>query len=174
MAQRSPEGEPSGQGRGAAWVRARVSLLPRPRRRSAGFRPAPTKAQVRFAPTRTEPVGPDHDARAAGRAGGLQGRLQPRRGPAEAPQRQAEDAAPAAARTCRTCLPRRPHLPAKHAHLRAARPGPSPPWPPVRTAPCAQPALSAARRPGAAATRAIAPPPAPRAQWSRRAAHAYA
>ncbi|KAF3817041.1 hypothetical protein GH733_013783 [Mirounga leonina] len=40
----------------------------------------------------------------------------------------------------------------------------------------AQPALRVARRPGAAAAaaRAIAPPPARRAQWSRRAAHAYA
>ncbi|XP_021034109.1 basic salivary proline-rich protein 4-like [Mus caroli] len=44
------------------------------------------------------------------------------------------------------------------AHLRPARPGPSP-RPPARAAPCAQPALGAARRPRAAAARAIAPPP---------------
>nr|XP_034364104.1 atherin-like [Arvicanthis niloticus] len=44
------------------------------------------------------------------------------------------------------------------AHLRPARPGPSP-RPPACAAPCAQPALGAARRPRATAARAIAPPP---------------
>lgn len=68
-------------------------------------------------------------------------------------------AAPAA-RTCRTCRAAARTCP-RPAHLRAARPGPSPPRPPARAAPCTQLALSAARCPGAAAARAIAPPPLP-------------
>lgn len=179
-ARRGPKGELSGH---TAEKRQRDQLgrgpgsasCPRPLGCSAGFRPAPTKAQVKGrlgAHGASRPRTTTHARQVrqvGGRAGSSLAGAPPRRcraGPG--------DAAPAAARTCRTCRPRRPHLPARSAHLQAARPGPSPPRPTVRAAPCAQPALSVARRPGAAAVRAISPPPAPRAQWSRRAAHAYA
>lgn len=92
-------------------------------------------------------------------AGGRQSR-------AEAKPRPAPGTGRTCHRTCRTCAPAArtclrcpapPRAP-QPAHLRLARPGPLP-RPLARAAPCAQPALGAARRPRAAAARAIAPPP---------------
>lgn len=85
---------------------------------------------------------------------------------AEAKPRPAPGTGRTCHRTCRTCAPAArtclrcpapPRAP-QPAHLRLARPGPLP-RPLARAAPCAQPALGAARRPRAVAARAIAPPP---------------
>lgn len=125
--------------------------------RSAGFRPAPTKAQVRVSLCARGRWAQEHNAHAAGETGGRRGRLQTGPSPAEAPQRRAPGAAPARG----AHLPHLPPPPPAPAHT-ARSPLPGPARPLAAAAPGPRRSMRSARPPRR---------PPPRGRCHRRPRH---